>query len=155
MRLRNKILLTLFGTAVFLLLGIYLAIFKFGLLEYIVNRKLKAMIDQNLPIKVQIGKISGDYFSRLVLSDLNVTYDDGKYSYEMAVIPRVTAEYSLSNLWHGILVFQRIDIDSAHIILHESTEQKWLVPKPLLESKQEAGPIDFEIKELKLNNLDL
>ncbi|MCX6828536.1 MAG: translocation/assembly module TamB domain-containing protein [candidate division Zixibacteria bacterium] len=155
MRLRYKIPLILLSTALVLLVGVYLAFFQFGLLEYMVNRKLQNMIGQNLPVKVQIGRISGDYYSRLVLLNLDVSYDDGSNDYTMAYIPRLTIEYSLSNLWRGDLIFQSIEMDSAAFKLVKTADKKWLIPRPPGESVQKGGTLNFEIKELRLRNLSL
>ena len=100
MRLRNRLILILFGSVFVLLLGLYVALFQFGLLEYIVNRKLQNIIGTNLPLKVKIGKIEGDYYSNLTVSDVTAEYDDGKYSYLMAVIPNVFANI-LSQFMEG------------------------------------------------------
>jgi TamB, inner membrane protein subunit of TAM complex len=155
MRLRYKIPLILLSTALILLVAVYLAFFQFGLLEYMVNRKLQSMIGQNLPLKVQIGRISGDYYSRLILHNLDVSYDDGTNNYTMAYIPYLAAEYSLSNLWHGALIFRSIEMDSAAFKLVKTADKKWLIPRPQTGAVPKGGTFNFDIKELRLKNLSL
>ncbi len=155
MKLRNKILLVLFGTALALILGIYLALFKFGLLEYLVNKKIRDVIKGNLPLQIQIGQIGGDYSSFLVISDLKIRYDDGITSYDMAAIPRITARYSLLDLYKGKYSFREISIDSAKINFQKSSDGKWLIPKAPAGSGEEAQGLAFNIGALILNNIDL
>jgi hypothetical protein len=155
MKLRNKILLIGFGSAFVLLIGLFLALFRFGLLEYLVNRKLQNIIGVNLPLKVQIGQIGGDYYSQLVLSDVMIIYSDSLYKYTMAEIPMLTAEYSLSDIWQGNLKFSKIAVDHAKISLRKSREKNWLFPKPQKATEQKAPVLNFEVNNIILNNFDI
>ncbi len=153
MRLRTKLILIPFGAAFAILLGLYLALFQFGLLEYLVNRKLRDLIAGNLPLKVRIGQISGDYLSRLIISDIKAEYDDGTDHYLMAAIPKLAATFSISNLWHGNLIFKSILLDSAEFALKRSLQGKWLIPKPLQESNGSSGGIDIQIDQALLRHI--
>lgn len=155
MKLRNKILLIPFGMAAILMIGIYLAFFRFGLLEYLVNKKIRDTIKGNLPLQIQIGKIGGDYRSFLVISDLTVIYDDGTINYRMATIPRITARYSLGDIYKGKYSFQDISIDSAQINIQRSSAGKWLIPRAPSGPGGETGSLAFDIGKLTLNNIDL
>ncbi len=155
MKLRNKILLILFGVAASLIIGLYLAFFRFGVLEYLVNKKIRDTIKENLPLQIQIGKIGGDYRSFLVISNLTVIYDDGTINYKMASVPRITARYSLSDLYNGKYSFQNILVDSAQINIQKSPAGKWLIPKAPPGSAAKTGSIAFDIGKLTLNNIDL
>ncbi|SYZ73364.1 hypothetical protein TRIP_C21482 [Candidatus Zixiibacteriota bacterium] len=153
MKLRTKLLLIPFGTIFVILLGLYLALFQFDLLEYLVNRKIRDLIGSNLPLKVRIGHIGGDYLSYLNLTDVYAEYDNGKDRYVLATIPRLSAQYSISNLWHGKLIFKSIEIDSAQLSLAESPEGKWLIPEPKESRGGSSEGIDLEIDRVLFKNI--
>nr|MBN2277920.1 translocation/assembly module TamB domain-containing protein [candidate division Zixibacteria bacterium] len=155
MKLRYRLLLAPIVSAFIFFLTTYLAIFHFGLVEYMANRELRKQIGANLPIRVHIGEITGDYYSRLKLEDVFVIYDDGTTIYTMAAVPIIEIRYSLSRFWRGLLYFESIEIDSAILTIKQSTERKWLVPKPLSESKRKEAILDFEIDRFNLRNLSL
>ncbi|UCD93722.1 MAG: hypothetical protein JSU69_08090 [Candidatus Zixiibacteriota bacterium] len=155
MRRRNKIIVCVVAVVAVLLVALYLSIFHFGLIEYAANRELRNRIGADFPLRVHIGDIGGDYFSRLVLHDINVIYYDSLETYTMASIPQLVVEYSWRRLWRGELIFERVVIDSAVLMIKKSQENKWLIPKPLKESEQKAQILDFEAGEVFLNNIRL
>ena len=105
----------------------YLAVFQFNLIEYLVNRELANRIGDNLPMRVHIGEITGDYISMLYLKDILVIYEDSLTTYTMAEVPELFAEYSLRQFWLGQIQFEKIYIDSAELTLMQSPQKKWLM----------------------------
>jgi autotransporter translocation and assembly factor TamB len=148
MRLRYKIPLILFGIAFALIAAIYLALFKFGLLEYLVNRKISDALRGNLPLRIHIEKIDGDYRSYLAISGLSVIYDDSVNSYPLAYAPRIKAHFSIMDLYRGRYFFRVIAIDSAQINLARSAEGKWLLPREMKNGKSKTTSVDVEIESL-------
>jgi hypothetical protein len=155
MRRRNKIFIYVAAVIAVMLVALYLSLFHFGLIEYAVNRELKNRIGTDFPLRVHIGDIGGDYFSRLVLHDINVIYHDSLETYTMASIPQLVLDYSWRRLWRGELIFERVIIDSAVLAMKKSEANEWLVPRPLKESEQKAQLLDFEAQEVLLNNIRL
>jgi len=155
MKLRYRILLSIPIAALTFIITFYLAVFQFNLIEYLANRELANRIGDNLPLRIHIGEISGDYISRLYLKDIWVTYEDSLTTYTMAQVPELFAEYSLRQFWMGHIQFEKIYIDSAELTLMQSPEKKWLIPRPLEASKQKKEMFDFDVREIGLNNLKL
>jgi hypothetical protein len=150
---RFKIFIGLTISVALIFIILVLAIFKFGLLEYVVNYRLNLLIQNKLPVKIEIGKISGDYFSVLTLADILIIYDDNNHRYEMAHVPQLTTEYSLSDLINGKLDFSRIFIDSAAISICQNEEGEWLIPRARNTESGAVTALEFSIEELGLNNL--
>lgn len=155
MRLKNKLLLILFSSVFAFVLGLYIAFFHLGLLEYLVNRQLRNIIAGNLPLKVNIGDIGGDYFRELVISNIQVDYDDGNSRYNMATIPTLRLQYNPSDFWRGVIRFNKIVIDSAQLTLTRGADGRWLVPTPNVKGTGDKKAISFEVQELELASLRL
>ena len=149
----RRVILGIFGSFIFFIVTFYLVVFKFGVLERVVNHQLVNLITERYTARVTIGNIGGDYHSSLILNNLVVIYDDGEYIYDMAHVPSLIVRYKLSDLWHGQLKFRKIYIDSADISLHKSETGGWLVPAARVRAKDKARPLDFDIDEFGLNNL--
>lgn len=153
MKRRNKIFLWILASIVVLIGGFYLALIHLGLLEYIANRELRNRVEEDFALKVRIGDIAGDYFSGLILKDIDIIYDDGIETYTMARIPKLFLEYSLAQLWRGRLIFERITIDSAEFTIKKSSEQEWLIPSLRKAVEGKGLSLDFKVYEFNLNNL--
>ncbi len=155
MRLFYRILLaTGISIAVFLITA-YLALFHFGLIERLSNKALEDIIGEQLPVKVHIQEISGNMFSELTVNHLDILYKDSTTQYIMASIPDFTFEYSLEDFWKNQIKFKKVFIDSAEITLMQSTDGRWLLPKPAPREGSGQTVFDFEILELGLNKLKL
>ncbi|PKK83792.1 MAG: hypothetical protein CVT49_06545 [candidate division Zixibacteria bacterium HGW-Zixibacteria-1] len=155
MKLRYRILLSIPITALVFIVTFYLAVFQFNLIEYMANRELANRIGDNLPMRVHIGEISGDYISRLYLKDIWVIYEDSLTTYTMAHIPELFAQYSVRQFWMGHIEFKKIYIDSAEFTLRQSPDKKWLIPRLLKASQQKKDMFDFNVNDVGLNNLKL
>jgi len=153
MRLKSKLLLILFSSVFVLVLGLYIAFFHLGLLEYLVNRQLRNIIAGTLPLKVNIGDIGGDYFRELLISDIRVDYDDGTSRYNMAIIPNLRLRYNPLDFWRGVIRFEKIVIDSAQFTLTRASDGRWLVPTPNVKGTGDKTAISFEVQELELASL--
>ncbi|MFH2035191.1 MAG: translocation/assembly module TamB domain-containing protein [Candidatus Zixiibacteriota bacterium] len=153
MKQKNKIILSILIGAGILFLVAYLAVFHFGLLEYIVNREIRNAIPGNLPIKVNIEDISGDYLSELTVRDIVIIYEDSIESYTLANIPELTAEYSIGSLWDRQMVLEKLVINDAQLALKKGRDGKWLIPKSVEESSVKVNLFDFEVKDITINNL--
>jgi len=126
----------------------------FGLLEYIVNSKLKSLVEGRFHATVEVGDISGDFLNYLDLKDIVIIYDDSANSYTMARIPNLYAEYDYTDMWKGQLNFKRVFIDSASLVLRKTDKGDWLIPQPL-ENGQEGGGFDFNLEEVGINGFHL
>ncbi len=155
MKRRNKIILIFFAVLLALFVAGYLALIHFGLLELLINRELRARIEGNLPLKVSIGDISGDYLSDLVVKDIYVIYSDSAETYTLAYIPYLNLKYSVGRFWRREIVFEKISLDSASFMLKQSRENIWLFPAPRKKSERKFRIFDFEIREIALDNLKL
>jgi len=155
MRLRYRILLSIPVVILVFVITTYLAIFQFDLIEYVANRELRKQIGDNLPLRVHIGEISGDYYSKLKLRDIYVIYDDGQTIYTLAAVPTIEAEYSIGRFWRGLLSFEKINVESAILTVKQAPDKSWLIPKPLAASKRKGEILEFEVGQLNINNLSL
>lgn len=151
----RRIILAIFASLIFFVVTFYLAVFKFGVLEKVVNHQMTRLITERYTARVKVGHIGGDYRNNLVLKDLVVVYDDGKHIYDMARVPSLVVEYSLSDLWQGQLKFRKIFIDSADISLRQSEAGEWLIPGARVQREGKIRPLDFNIEEFGLNNLNV
>ncbi len=150
---RFKILIGIPLSIFLFLIVFYFTVFHFGLLEYFVNYKLNQIVKDKFPVKIQIGDIGGDYFSTLEINNITILYDDGVSRYNMAFIPHLVTEYSLTDFLRERLQFSKIYIDSAEISLRQNENREWLIPKPTDKTDIEAKSLEFSIDELGLNNL--
>ncbi len=150
---RFKILIGIPSSIFLFLIVCYFTLFHFGLLEYSVNYKLNQIIKDKFPVKIQIGDIGGDYFSTLEINNITILYDDGVSSYNMAFIPHLVTEYSLSDFLREQLQFSKIFIDSAEISLQQNENSEWLIPKPIAKTDIGSKSLEFSVDELGLNNL--
>ncbi len=117
MRTFRRIVLAVFAGALLLVGSLYVYIFKFDGLERVVNARLALLVEQRYNLSVTIGKVQGDLFSGIVLEDVTVYYIDSASRYLLLDLPRLSAAYSLSNLWNKDYILDYLYLDSAMVTL--------------------------------------
>jgi hypothetical protein len=148
-----KVLLIALAGCILLLGSIYLYLIKLGGVERIVNKQISALLPPRYHLDVSIGDISGDFLSGIVLENVLVYYVDSTHYYLLVDIPRLSAVYSLSNLWERKYLFEYIHIDSAALTLTRDSTGHWLVPSFTSQQGSPAGTSpSFSISELWLKN---
>jgi len=156
MKRRNKIILWILGIFLFILVAGYTWLFHIGGIEYIANRQIHGLLGKDLPLKIHIGEIGGDFFANVLIKDISVVYEGEDYEYEMAYVPELLIEFSLKLLWKGQLIFKHILIDSGRFTIKQSEEGEWLIPKgDGGKEGSDDGLLEFEIQQIDLNDLKI
>lgn len=125
-----KIFAWIIFSGLFTLVLLFLGVFHFGLLEYGINSQLKEIVGAHAPLEVSVGEVTGDYFSSLSISGINVVYDDGLRRYPLASIKQVNVSYTLADLWRGQINIHSLELDQLQATLMQDTTGAWLLPRP-------------------------
>ncbi|MBN1466169.1 translocation/assembly module TamB domain-containing protein [candidate division KSB1 bacterium] len=102
-----------------------------GFVEKSVNKSLNA--------ELSIGRIDGNFFSRLALSDLALTFDQDT----LAAIPSLELHYNLKSVLKKKVVISAITIDSPTFFVYQLPDSSWIFDH-LVEAASE--PADQEAK---------
>ena len=153
---RRRILLAVLGGIVLILAGLFLYVFEFGGLEAIVSNRMDSLLGPH-NLHVDIGRMSGNLFSALVLEDVTVTYIDSSHRFRLASFPRISTGYSISRVWSGSYALDYLYLDSAEISLVRDSAEGWLLPGLSREAKPagEATLSQFSIAALGLNHINV
>ncbi len=156
MRRFAKIVLAVLVGILLLAGSLYLYLFQLGGVEKIVNTQVASTVAARYNLDITIGNISGDLLSGLVLENVLVYYVDSSHHRLLLDLPRITAAYSLSNLWEKKYVFDHVYIDSAAITLTHDSTGRWLLPRFSSESTSlKSSALSFSINDLRINNASL
>jgi len=128
MRRSVKIILILAVALLAILGSLHLYFFVFGGLEKFINNEIASLIDPQYKLEIFIKEIEGNLLSGVIIKDISVRYVDADRSYLLADIKKLSASYSLKNLWQKRYVFNDILVDSAVITLMKDSTGKWLAP---------------------------
>ena len=129
----------------------YVYFFHLGGLESPLNKQVAGMLGEDSPVLVKVGRVRGSLFSGVMMEDISVTYADSVSTFRVVHIPRLVADYSLSNLWHRRYILDYLYIDSAEIAVVVDSAGNLLMPRINREEKKSRPP-DFLIKDLYLDN---
>ena len=154
----KKISLTVVLIVVLAATVTYFYVFRWGGLEIIINSRLESLAKAGYRIEVRIGDVKGDFFTGLVLENIQVRYVDTALTYELADIPRITTGYALANLWNNNYILEYFYVDSALVTLVRDTSGHWLLPgRPAPSDTAGEGPTipQFEVGALGLHDLTL
>ena len=155
MRRWKKIFLTFVILIVVIIGGGYLYLFQLGGIERIINGRIDSLIEARYPLQINIGRIKGNYFSDLVLKDVEVIYSDSNYHYRMLYAPRLNFSYSLANLWNKRYLFDFIAIDSADVTLIQDSTGRYILPdfsgSDKGDGQKKSLPV-ISIDDLKIKN---
>ncbi|HWR83640.1 MAG TPA: translocation/assembly module TamB domain-containing protein [Candidatus Deferrimicrobium sp.] len=129
----------------------YLYIFELGGMEKLVNTRLLSALGQRYRLDIRVGSISGSLWSGVTLKDITVLYADSVGSVQLLSIPRLSAAYSLSNLWRREYTFEHVLCDSVTVTLARDSTGHWRLPDVASGSPASSGsPISFAIGEFLL-----
>jgi len=130
----------------------YTYIFHLGGLEDILNRQIDELLESRYNIEVDIGRVSGDFFSEVVIEDITITYGDSLTTYRLASIPRISAKYAFSNLINSNYHLDYLHIDSAEFTVVQDTVRGWLLPGGTASGESVASPPPpFSVGTLRLS----
>jgi len=129
----------------------YVYFFHLGGLESALNNLVAGMLGEDSPVLVRVGEVRGNLFSGVMMEDIFVTYVDSGSTFQVVHIPRLVADYSLSNLWNRRYILDYLYIDSAEIAIVVDSKGSLLVPRMNREEKKSRPP-DFLIEDLYLDN---
>ncbi|MBN1481538.1 translocation/assembly module TamB [candidate division KSB1 bacterium] len=116
-------------------------------------------VSKSLNAEISIGRIDGNFFTKLHLSDLVVASDQDT----IAAISALSLSYTPRHLLHKKIVFSSIVIDTsfAHIIQHE--DSSWIFRPRIVEPEQTVMPVQrdsspfawtIQVDTFKLTNLN-
>ncbi len=156
MRTFRRIILAALTGIVLLVGSLFLYMFKLGGLERTLNAQIDSLVEQRYNLDVTIGQVKGDFLSGLVLEDVTVYYVDSTGHYRLLDLPRLSASYSLSNLWNKKYVLDYLYIDSATVTLVRDSSGRWMIPDFSSKGETEAGaPPQFSIGDFGLNKVSV
>jgi len=101
MRRRNKVLLIVLLVIVLTIALGYFYFFHFGGLRHTIEAQISEVVGEESPVKIRIGHIAGNLISGIVVEDVTIEYVDSTRSVQLLSVARLTAGYSLSDLWSG------------------------------------------------------
>jgi len=121
-------------------------------LENQVNRSLRVFVETRYPIKVEVGDITGSFWSNLVIKDLTIDFTQEGQEYRMANIPYLKVNYRLSNLWRKKWILDSLRIDRPKFTIARTEEGQLLFPLPKKGKGviSKTGLFDFKIGNLKI-----
>lgn len=152
MRLFLKIFMFTALALIVIVGGSYLYLFKFGGIENIVSNKVDSLVKEKYKLDIKFGKITGSFFSQLVIEDINIFYDDSVNHYQLLKLPRVTTTYSIANLWNKKYILEYLNLDSAEITLVKDKNGEWVIPDFSPKSKKKVEMPSFSIGSLNFND---
>lgn len=142
--------------AVLLLVAVaYSYFFHLGGMERAINSQISALLGDDSPVLIRVGRVKGNLLSGVVVNDISVVYCDSITAFHMISIPRLTAGYSLSNLWNKRFLFDFLYVDSAHVVVVRDSTGRTIVPMIGGGSVDEGEAIQFAIDDLHLNKCGL
>ncbi|MBU8934215.1 MAG: translocation/assembly module TamB [candidate division Zixibacteria bacterium] len=147
-----KITFYLFCLVMLIIIGGWVYFLHLGGLERLANSRLEALLADQPEIEAEIGQISGDIISSIVVKDISLYYIDGAERHLLLEIPRLETIYSLSNLMNQQYSLDYLHIDSAVVTIVRDSTGRWLLPKLTTDSGGEASrAMAFRIGDLALN----
>ncbi len=155
-RLKKITLICAVGLLV-IMVGLYLYVFILGGLERIVNKQVASLVRPENKLQVSVGNIKGNIFSGITLERVEAFYVDSTHRYCLARVPRLTAAYSLSNIWNKNYILDYLHIDSACVMLARDTSGNWLLPDFSSGGTSERPRFvpALTVGELRLNSVSL
>ena len=166
MKRRGRIITLCVLLAILLaIVGVYLYFFAFNGLEAIVVHTIEGDAGEDSPFEVEIGNISGSLVKDVVIEDLRISYRDSSGLIPLVSVTRLTAVYSLSNIWNQQFLFDDVYADSLVITLVKGPDGGWKLPLPgsedvkvgdndslaVSDSTAAASPLEFAVKQLALS----
>jgi hypothetical protein len=153
MRWWKKLLLVVLALLVIAVASLYYYLFHLNGLERVVSKQLNELIGRSLPLSISIGAIRGNPLNGLVVEDISIAYTDSIGAYKIAAIRRLTAVYSLSNLWRANYVFNYIGLDSVSLTLASDSLGHLRLPKLPTGSGSNRGAVSFRVDQLDVGQM--
>ena len=120
-------------------------------LENQVNRSLRVFVETRYPIKVEVGDITGSFWSNLVVKDLTIDFTQEGQEYRMANVPYLKVNYRLSNLWRKKWILDSLRIDHPKFTIKKTKEGQLLFPLPKRKGIiSKTGLFNFKIGDLEI-----
>ena len=146
------------------IVGAYLYLFAFDGLEAIVVDTIEGDAGDDSPFEVEIGNIGGSLVKDVVIENLRISYRDSAGLTPLLSVARLTAVYSVSNLWNQQFLFDDVYADSLVVTLVQGPDGGWKLPLPGSEdvkvgedspSRPEEAetpePLEFAVTQLALS----
>jgi hypothetical protein len=151
-----QILVILLALGIVTVAGAAVYLFTMDGLESIINRRLASLVDGRYNLEVQVGRVTGDILSGVVLEEVRVHYVDSTRRYLLADIPRITTAYAFSNLWRRNFKFEYLFVDSAEVTLVRDSVDGWLLPTiPVRSDSTTSAAPSFSVQMLGLNGVSV
>ncbi len=155
MRLRFKIpLIGVIGIAVLVLVGLVL-LYQSHILENWVNRYLAEKIAAKYNLDVNIAEIDGSFLSGFKLSEVLVRFYEASDTINLAYLPEVRINYSVSDILHRRWIVDSIRIAHPHFFLKMDSLGNWGLPKVPKSEGSGGTPISWELKKLAIDSASL
>ncbi len=151
MKKRHKIPLILISFLFLACLIFWFVLTQTKFLENQVNRSLRLFLEARYPVKVEVGDITGSFWSNLVVKDLTIDFAQEAQEYRMASIPYLKVDYRLSNLWRKKWILDSLRIDRPEFTIAKTKEGQLLLPLPKKRGMiSKTGLFDFQVRNLKI-----
>jgi autotransporter translocation and assembly factor TamB len=132
-----------------LILLLYILVTQTNIPERLAVKIFEKTFGNRYNLTLSVGDIGGTLFSNLTIDEVAVQYHAKDTTYQVGYIKKLRAEYSLTNIWRGKWVINRLYADSLDIGLRQDLLDKFKAgPK----EEKKSGGVDFDIKELIINH---
>ncbi len=154
MRLRFKIpLIGVIGIAVMVIVGLVL-LYQSHILENWVNRYLADKIASQYNLDVSISEIDGSFVNGFILRDVLVRFYQEADTVNLAFIPRLRIDYSVSDLMHRRWIVDSIRISQAQIFLKKDAAG-WVLPHVPKGEESDSEPASWEVRQFAIDDASL
>lgn len=135
-----------------LILLLYILITQTNIPERLAVKIFQKVVGNKYHLSLSVKDIGGNLFSNLTIDSLAVKYHAKDTSYQVAYIKKLRADFSLTNIWRGKWVLNRLYLDSMDLGLRKGLMDEFSGgPK----TEKKSGGVNFDIKELILRQVNL
>jgi hypothetical protein len=150
MRLHFKIpLFGVIGIALLIMIGLVL-LYQSHILENWVNRYLADKIAEEYNLDVTIAEIDGSFVKGFILSDVLIRFYEEADTITLAYIPRISIDYSVSDLWHRRWIINTVGITRPQFYLETDSLGNWRLPKIPKGETSDSPPTSWEFKYIAM-----
>jgi len=152
MKKRYIIPLIFFCILFFLVLALHLLVTQTNFVETQVARYLSGLLDKDIPIQVDIGKIRVFIWGEVIVEDLKVEYMEKGLEYTILNLKSLKLNFNLSDLLQRRWNFSQISLYYPEIKIRQAPDGRLLIPSLKKSKVTSRGSPDFSISFILLKD---